>query len=267
VSEEEQAQKAQEEAAAAAAKAAQEAQAIAAKEAETRLAEEAQAAEQRAAEQRAAEQKAAEEAAAAAELARREKWLGEVDQLRAALEGAMGDVKNPKQFVAVNKTLKQLLAHPLFEGDASGQTGEVEGISELVRSARELIKKLERMWTLKKAIQDLNQKTIAEIKSFQIPLEEIEHVMRAVFLLLGDAPSEISAWKGIKVAIGRTGKKSLKRRILEFVPSNPLPKASLVQARKLMDGVAVDRITEVSQGTTVFYAWVSGVLDEMENKN
>lgn len=262
MSEEEQAQKAQEDAAAAAAKAAQEAQAIAAKEAETRLAEEAQAAEQRA-----AEQKAAEEAAAAAELARRQKWLGEVEQLRAALEGAMGDVKNPKQFVAVNKTLKQLLAHPLFEGDASGQTGEVEGISELVRSARELIKKLERMWTLKKAIQDLNQKTIAEIKSFQIPLEEIEHVMRAVFLLLGDAPSEISAWKGIKVAIGRTGKKSLKRRILEFVPSNPLPKASLVQARKLMDGVAVDRITEVSQGTTVFYAWVSGVLDEMENKN
>ena len=106
-----------------------------------------------------------------------------------------------------------------------------------------------------------------QIKSFQIPLEEIEHVMRAVFLLLGDAPSEISAWKGIKVAIGRTGKKSLKRRILEFVPSNPLPKASLVQARKLMDGVAVDRITEVSQGTTVFYAWVSGVLDEMANKS
>ena len=161
MSEEEQAQKAEEDAAAAAAKAAQEAQAIAAKEAETRLAEEAQAAEQRA-----AEQKAAEEAAAAAELARREKWLGEVDQLRAALEGAMGDVKNPKQFVAVNKTLKQLLAHPLFEGDASGQTGEVEGISELVRSARELIKKLERMWTLKKAIQDLNQKTIAEARRF-----------------------------------------------------------------------------------------------------
>ena len=166
MSEEEQAQKAQEEAAAAAAKAAQEAQAIAAKEAETRLAEEAQAAEQRAAEQRAAEQKAAEEAAAAAELARREKWLGEVHQLRAALEGAMGDLKNPKQFVAVNKTLKQLLAHPLFEGDASGQTGEVEGISEMVRSARELIKKLERMWTLKKAIQDLNQKTIAEVRRF-----------------------------------------------------------------------------------------------------
>ena len=104
-----------------------------------------------------------------------------------------------------------------------------------------------------------------QIKSFQIPLKEIEHVMRAVFLLLGDPPSEISTWKGIKVAIGRTGKKSLKRRILEFVPANPLAQASLTQAHKLMGGVAVDRITEVSQGTTVFYAWVSGVLEELEN--
>ena len=38
----------------------------------------------------------------------------------------------------------------------------------------------------KKAIAELNQKTIAEIKSLQIPLKEIEQVMRAVFLLLGD---------------------------------------------------------------------------------
>ena len=90
--------------------------------------------------------------------------------------------------------------------------------------------------------------------------------MRAVFLLLGDPPKEIETWKGIKVAIGRTGKKSLKRRILEFVPSDSVSRASLKQVQQLMDGVAVDRITEVSQGTTVFYAWVSGVLDEMESK-
>ena len=87
--------------------------------------------------------------------------------------------------------------------------------------------------------------------------------MRAVFLLLGDPPKEISTWKGIKVAIGRTGKKSLKRRILEFVPSDPISKASLNLAKNLLDGVAVDRIQAVSQGTTAFYAWASGVLDEL----
>ena len=88
--------------------------------------------------------------------------------------------------------------------------------------------------------------------------------MRAVFLLLGDPPKDISDWKGIRVAIGRTGQQSLKRRILEFVASNSIPKASLMQARSLIDGVAVERIREVSQGTTVFYAWASGVLNECE---
>ena len=75
----------------------------------------------------------------------------------------MDDVKNPKQFVVVNKALKRLLDHPLFEGDATGQTGGADGVPELIVSARQLVKKLERMWTLKKAIQDLNQKTIAEV--------------------------------------------------------------------------------------------------------
>ena len=78
----------------------------------------------------------------------------------------MSDVKNPKQFVHVSNTLKQLLAHPLFEGDSTGRTGDVDGIPEIVEAARTLIKKLERMWTLKKAIQDLNQKTIAEVSLF-----------------------------------------------------------------------------------------------------
>ena len=90
--------------------------------AEAKAAEEAKAA---------AEAKAAEEAKAAAELARRQKLLAEVDLLRTALQEAMDDVKNPKQFVVVNKALKRLLDHPLFEGDATGQTGSAGVLSSL----------------------------------------------------------------------------------------------------------------------------------------
>jgi hypothetical protein len=176
----------------------------------------------------------------------------------------MNDIQNINQYTLVDKALTNLIAHSLFDGDSTGKTGGVDGIPELVQGARALIIKLERLWLLKKAIAELNQKTIAEIKSFQIPLKEIEQVMRAVFLLLGDPAKEISTWKAIKVAIGRTGKQSLKRRIHEFVPSSLIPKRSLALARKLIGGVEPERISEVSVGTTAFYAWVSGVLEHLE---
>ena len=91
--------------------------------------------------------------------------------------------------------------------------------------------------------------------------------MRAVFLLLGEPAKDIATWKGIKVAIGRTGKQSLKRRIHEFVPSRTIPQQSLALAQKLIRGVEPKRISEVSVGTTTFYAWVSGVLAHLEERD
>jgi len=179
----------------------------------------------------------------------------ELNALRASLLSAIADVQNPQQYESVKLALERFRAHPLCQPDEQ----------DTVHAATGLLTKLEHMWLLKQSIQQLNQKTIAEIKSFQIPLPEIEHVMRAVCLVLGDTPGATTSWNAIKVVVGRTGKQSLKRRIAEFVPGpGAVPGTSLKLARTLMQGIAVDRIAEVSVGTMTFYAWVAGVLEEVQ---
>ena len=112
----------------------------------------------------------------------------------------------------------------------------------------------------------LNQKTIAEIKSFKQPMDEIVVVMRAVFLLLGNSKKELLDWKAIKIFIGKTGKEGLKRRIAEHVvvtkPTTNLK--ALTMARKQVDAIHIDKIQTISHGATVFYGWCHGVLDEMD---
>lgn len=127
------------------------------------------------------------------------------------------------------------------------------------------MKRLEWIWQLKRVIQNLNQKTIAEIKSFNIPLPEIQIVMRSVFLLLGDSPKTIATWMDIKVMIGKTGKESLKRRISTYVVAfSTASSASVALASKLLQGIEVNRIAEVSKGCMAFYAWATGCLEEIE---
>lgn len=50
------------------------------------------------------------------------------------------------------------------------------------------------------------------------PPSEIKDIMKAVFVLLGEAPSKLETWTGIRALIGKTGPESLRRRICEFNP-------------------------------------------------
>ena len=207
-----------------------------------------------------AEMKSAEEA-----ISLREKSLAEVELLRKTLQDAMNEVDSSNQYVLVSSALKALMAHELFGGDSTGRSGNVSGIPELVQRAIVLITKLEHMNLLKESVARLNQVAIAEIKSFATPMQEIEDTMRATFLLLGEDQKNLESWKGIKVAIGRTGKRSLKRRIAGFMLSSIQDSNnSVADAKRIIAKVDVARMTEISVGTATFYAWSKGVLDELE---
>ena len=192
----------------------------------------------------------------------REKQEAELEALHAALRTVIEDVKNANQFEAIQVALENLSRHPLCTaGDGSTRTT----VAKTVEVAKGEMKRLEHMWQLKKSVEKLNQKTIAEIKSFNIPLPEIEKTMRAVFLLLGCAPKDIATWMNIKVMIGKTGKDSLKRRISSYVASaDAAPASSVASARKLLGDIAVERIAEVSAGAFTFYGWATGVVSELD---
>ena len=179
---------------------------------------------------------------------------------RTTLETELGDTNNPDQFAVVSSALAVML-----ENDLCDSTGNEE---ELVSRARVLLETLHRLWLLKKAVADLNQKTIAEIKSFNEPLQEVIVVMRVVFLLLGHSRNELSEWKKIRAWIGKTGKVSLKRRIANFVVPNVgefgIKESTVKFATDEISKVHLDRIQDISIGAMVFYSWASGVLDELK---
>ena len=89
--------------------------------------------------------------------------------------------------------------------------------------------------------------------------------MMVVFLLLGDDQSVVGNWKQIRVLIGKTGKKSLKRRIMKFnVKHVTISEESLGVARQLIKQTNPEDIKRISDGATVFYAWCKGVVEELD---
>jgi len=57
--------------------------------------------------------------------------------------------------------------------------------------AKQMLEQLRRLDKLRHEILNLDQKTIAEIKSYSQPPEQVNKVMLSVFVLLGDAESTL----------------------------------------------------------------------------
>ena len=54
-------------------------------------------------------------------------------------------------------------------------------------------------------IAKLNNQAIAEMKSYRDPGHDIEAVMRATYLIIGESKGSLEEWQSIKVLIGKTG--------------------------------------------------------------
>ena len=133
--------------------------------------------------------------------------------------------------------------------------------------------KLEHLYLLRQAIANLNQKTIAEIRSFDQPKPEIIETMMCTYLLLGEEPKNLKKkgeidWNLLRALIGKMGKLGLKRKIGAFTvaAASELPKKTLRMATELSSKVDVARISEISTGAATFFAWCKGVLDEINKE-
>jgi hypothetical protein len=182
-----------------------------------------------------------------------------------ALKSAMADVTNPDQYDRVNKFFATMLKNPMCQPEGRDKT--------ILEEAKTLLKKLEHLYLLREAIAKLNQKTIAEIRSFDQPKPEIIETMACTYLLLGENPKSLKKkgemdWNLLRALIGKMGKVGLKRRIAAFTVAGgcALPKKTLRMATELSNKVDVARVSEVSQGAATFYAWCKGVLDEINTE-
>ena len=91
------------------------------------------------------------------------------------------------------------------------------------------------------------------------PIQDIIDIVKAMLLILGATKAECKDWKNMRGVIGRTGKESLKRKIIQFDINNVAQNAH-ERAMVLMSGVELDRVTKGSSSVSIFYAFVRGAL-------
>lgn len=60
---------------------------------------------------------------------------------------------------------------------------------------------LRRLEQRKKAVLELSQRVIAELKSYSNPPPQVHQVMRATFLLLGNSEKETKSWPATQVRV------------------------------------------------------------------
>lgn len=132
-----------------------------------------------------------------------------------------------------------------------------------LREAKDLIARLKRLQKLIHEVMTLNQRTIAEIKSYSHPIAEIHTVMRCTLILLGHTEKETEDWKNVQALIGKTGKMSLKRRIQELEVSK-LKEDTVLRTKALLKDINLEDIVVISAGAATFYSWSHGITEEFD---
>merc|ERR1711988_1013665 len=107
------------------------------------------------------------------------------NEIIAELLAASKDHSNPDQAERLRKAFDRAMDNGVQEP------------KELITESEKLLKTAEHLKKLEKMIEQLNSRTIAEIKSFKKPPEDVVNVMKAVMLAVGTPPKEVSDWGGI----------------------------------------------------------------------
>ena len=187
----------------------------------------------------------------------------ELDKLVASLEEALdSDDSN------VSKKLKRVQAAKaaLDAHSPSLATLDTEKFEMLEIRTGQVTRRLAILEKLRKLIAKLNNRTIAELKSYRNPEADIESVMRATFYLLGNSKEELDDWNLIKKLIGKTGKLGLKRRVTQHKMDDVTKEKADAAMGELLAVEDVDAIQKKSEGASVFYAWCKGILDEWKEE-
>jgi len=130
-----------------------------------------------------------------------------------------------------------------------------------LHQAHGLITKLERLELIKRAVLELNNTHIAEIKSYTAPPVEVHRVLMSLLIVLGEEADTVRDWFEIQVILIKTGKLSLKRRVQDFSPQD-LTTSAAKRAAKLLAGISHENLQNISKAAKVFYLWTSAVVED-----
>eukprot|EP00118_Oscarella_pearsei_P011354 m.75805 g.75805 ORF g.75805 m.75805 type:complete len:548 (+) comp35957_c0_seq1:63-1706(+) len=127
--------------------------------------------------------------------------------------------------------------------------------------ADQLLAKLKKLEQFRKAVLNLDQRTIAELKSYGKPPRAVHNVMMAVFVLLGHSEKDTKKWQTVQALIGKTGKESLKRRVGNCDPE-VIPRELALKVENILKQDDLTTVSEASKGAAVFFVWAEGMVEE-----
>ncbi|CAK8674302.1 uncharacterized protein LOC143468480 isoform X2 [Clavelina lepadiformis] len=146
------------------------------------------------------------------------------------------------------------------------EKGYEKDIPVEVRQARKMKKELEYLEKVRHDVLSLNQREVAEIRSYSKPPAGVQEVMTCVYIILGYPPSALEDWINVKVLMGKTGKESLKAQVTSVDPRK-VEMAMAQEAKEIVERFDLDHVKEISNGLALFYIFVRSVVDEVEKLN
>ncbi|XP_063401444.1 uncharacterized protein LOC134685570 isoform X1 [Mytilus trossulus] len=130
--------------------------------------------------------------------------------------------------------------------------------------AQRLRDQLARIEKLRHSVLNMDQKTIAEIRTYSNPPEGVHQSLMGAFLLLGHPLKEVKVWRTCQSILGKTGRESVMRKIQKFDPKDCFL-AAAVQSKKVIADYTLEHIRDVSAGAATFFVWAKGMIEEVES--
>ena len=146
----------------------------------------------------------------------------------------------------------------LDQGLSPESKQQQENVKDMLLTASQLRDRLEKLWAMRKLVEKMDQRSVAEIRSFNNPKPQIQGVMRATLILLGTKERSLKTWNDICKCIVNVGENSLRFRIQNFIVQDVTQKQA-ARAESMLYGIEVDRIAAISAGATVFYRWSTAI--------
>ena len=129
------------------------------------------------------------------------------------------------------------------------------------KEAAEMLARLEKMEVVKKKIQELDRPLIAELKSFSVPPIPVLRAMVGSYLLMGESVADLKEWGNIVILLGKTGKKSVKRRVQELQLEDVSEEVAQKARREIM-GLTSEEVYEANQAASLFFDWTEMICFE-----
>lgn len=140
-----------------------------------------------------------------------------------------------------------------------------EKVAKQITEAEDVRDHLKHLNKIAHDVLEMKQTTIAELRSYNYPSEVIVDVMRSTFLMLGEKKEYLEDWEDLQILMGKLGKDSMLRRVLQFDTINVQPETKYHVDRTLQEHTETE-VRLASAGAGTFYVWLRNVSKTMDDE-